>query len=172
MAEIEYIPDQQIIVDLFSGAAVGDVITFDSIADALGHDRRKLTSSVHTAIYNAQLVLEQDYQMVFSNIRGVGYKRLSDEEIVDRFEYDRRKLRKRAQRAASRLLNVQDFRALSPERRLTHQAALGVLAAISRTSSPAMVEAVKEEVKTVDSGKVPIGRILELMINRDDSRGT
>ena len=160
---LEYCPDIYVVRDLLAQANIGDTITFHQIADALD---RPMDSSAYGAIHQAKILLEKEDGMVFGNIRGVGYKRLTDPEIIESFEVDRRRLRRWAQRAARRLTNVNDYSNLSPEHKITHQAGLGVLAAVARVMAPKMLDNVKETISPIlpeNPKQVPVGRIIELM---------
>ncbi len=162
----EYYADVYVIRDLFAQAEIGETISFQQIADLLG---RAVDGSMYGAIHQAKILLEKEDRMVFGNIRNVGYKRLTDPEIIESFEVDRRRLRRKAQRAARRLTNVNDYSTLSPENKIIHQAGLGVLAAVARVTAPKMLENVKDTVSPTISDKptqVPVGRILEIMRDR------
>lgn len=162
----EYYSDVYIIRELFSKAEIGETITFAQISEVLN---RKMDNSTYSAIHLAKLLLEKEERMVFGNVRSVGYKRLTDSEIIEAFEVDRRRLRRRAQRAARRLTNVNDYGSLSEIHKITHQAGLGVLAAVARVTAPRMIESVKEVVSPIIPSKpnrVPIGRIIEIMMEK------
>jgi hypothetical protein len=159
----EYYTDVFIIRELFSQASIGETITFNQIEYALD---RPMDDGAYASIHQAKILLEKEDLMVFGNIRSVGYKRLTDTEIIEAFEVDRRRLRTRAQRAARRLTNVNNYSNLSPEHKITHQAGLGVLAAVARVTSPRILESVKETVSPIlpkNPTQVPVGRIIEIM---------
>jgi hypothetical protein len=159
-----YYADIYVIRDLFSKVEIGETITFAQIEEVM---KKPVDGSVYAAIHQAKILLESEDRMVFGNVRSVGYKRLTDSEIIESFELDRRRLRRRAQRAARRLTNINDYASLSNVQKITHQAGLGVLAAISRVAMPRTVEDVKKSVATLEaptkSTHAPIGKILDIM---------
>lgn len=119
---------------------VGAVCSFAAIGAALGKRVDGSTGAVQKALQRAR----DDNGMEFGSVVGIGYKRLSDAEIVETTARDIERHHRAAQRAAKRLTNVADFAALPPEAQARHNAALGVFAVIGAATTASAVRALEE----------------------------
>lgn len=114
-----------------AAAAVGEVVTWQALAEAAG----KPIADLRYAVEAARRSLTRDAGMVFGVIRAVGLKRLADGEIVDAASADVAGIRRRARRAAVRVTAVQDYAALSPGQQVAHTVALATFTAVGEVTS-------------------------------------
>lgn len=97
---------------------------------------------------------------VFDNVRGVGYRRLQDPEIVASSIGDTDTLRRRAKRAARKLGAVTNYTDLPADTKVEYNARLSVFGAIAAMTSQKAIEGVKESVGA--SGReLPFAKTLE-----------
>ena len=120
----------------------GANITYKTLSDCLGRSVEGATSSLQSAI---KRTLKRD-GIVFSNIFGLGYRRLTDAEIVKDSFRDIAGMRRRARRAGDKLTKVQDFQSLTQQEQISHNARLSVFSAIAQMSKGKAVEKIEQAV--------------------------
>lgn len=148
--------DTRLICDRLKQAAVGEVISFKALSEALGRKVEGADSSVQSAVRN---LLSVD-GVVFENVRGVGYQRLTDVEIVKSSEGMRERLRRGARRMVKKLTCVQDFAALSNDMKIKHNAAVSGFGAIAAMLTPGRMKKLEDSVEKA-SAQLPLAKTLE-----------
>ena len=101
----------RLLIALGSKADIGTVLSHAEISDAIGAKQEDRTTWFG-AWQSAQRALLRDEGMRFSAVRGVGYKRLNDEETVHEASAIYGAIRRKANRQKKRLLAV-DYTKLS-----------------------------------------------------------
>jgi hypothetical protein len=134
---------------------VGQTITFKALGDAISRPVEGGTAALQSALHKALA----DDGMVFENVRTVGYRRLSDVEIVDASSRDVRTIRRAVKRSA-RKLALADPRKLTDEKRHEMHARISVMAAIGVASSTTTERAVLKAVNQ-QGGELPLALTLE-----------
>ena len=149
--------DTKIIESVLAEANVGDLITYEQLSRALGRDVR-----VHalSSLGSARRSLLASKKYVFEVEKNVGLRRLNDQQIVDSMEYDRKKMRRQANRSL-RKLSVVDFDNLSEDKKRQHIVASAQLGAIEMFATK---NATKKIESKIDNSKkaLPIGETLKL----------
>lgn len=123
-------------------AQPGETVTYPELAQLVGRPVSGSDGNLRTAIERA---LQID-DAVFGCVVGIGYRRLTDSDIVRNGTRDTDSIRRRARRAGQKLTKIQDFEALDPRERVEHNARLAILAAIGQMTQPASIKAVEDEV--------------------------
>lgn len=132
--------DARILYDRIRQMKVGETLTYPEIAGVVGvktADSR--TKGLRTAMKMAMRLDNMD----FAAVHKIGYKRLSDVEIVDTVDQAMGRVRRGARRAANRLGHVQAFGNLPVEKQEKHNAALSlfnVVGSVTTTSSFVRIE--------------------------------
>lgn len=147
--------DTRLIYERMKQAAVGEVISFRALSEVIGNKVEGDNPSIQSAL--RKLLGEE---IVFENVRGVGYKRLNDVEIVQTYERDRVSIQRKARKAVKRLTCVQDFEALPNELKVRHNAAVSGFAAIAnmlKTGSMKKLETAVEHARE----QLPLAKTLE-----------
>lgn len=147
--------DTRIVRDRLAKAAIGETVTYTELSDALG--RKVGGGSPH--IQSAVRSLETD-GVIFGNIRGVGYQRLADAQIVDTVEHERKGLRRRARRIVHRLTSIGDFDGLPNASKIKHNAAVSAFGAIAAMLSPGKMKTLETTVESAQA-KLPLAKTLE-----------
>lgn len=120
-------------------AVVGTTVSYETLSQAIG---RNVQNSASSALQSARHVVQREFRMVFSTIRGSGLKRLNDSDIVDLSDKAREHARRHAKRTARKLVCV-DYDALPKAKQTKHNAALsmfGVLAEIATDKAQGRLE--------------------------------
>ena len=151
--------DTRMLYDLLSKAPVGETVTFARMSEALGRRVEGADSHLQSAL---RRLVSLD-QKVFSNVRGVGYQRLSDTEIVKSGERDRDHIQRSARKAAKRLLCVEDFDALPNDLKVKHNTYLSMYGAMVSMLSPGRVKNLESEVSKAQA-QLPLAKTLEAFI--------
>ena len=149
--------DTKVIESVLAEAKVGDMITYEQLSKAIGRDVRQFAKS---SLDSARRSLLNAKNYVFSVEKGVGLKRLNDNEIVDASEDDRKKLRRAARRSLKKL-SVVDFDNLTPDKKKQHIVASAQMGAVEMFANKNATK--KIEAKVNETSKVlPIGETLRM----------
>lgn len=147
--------DTRMVYDRMKQCVVGEVISYRTIGEILGRAVDGSCSNVQSALY----MLERD-GVAFANVRGTGYQRMDDVEIVGTAESVRKAIRRKAERGAKRLTCVQDFGALPNELKVKHNAALSGFGAIASIMSPGRMKSLEASVEKAGA-QLPLAKTLE-----------
>ena len=139
----------------------GEDIAYTTLTEAVGYKVEGGNSHLQSAINQCF----RNDGIVFDNIRGVGYRRLTDSEIVDAATRDTDAIRRKSRKAAKRLASVSKFEALPPEKRIEHNARLSLFAAITSMSKQSSVDEIKSDVAAFGN-QLPFAKTLEAFRNR------
>jgi hypothetical protein len=122
--------DVQALATVLDKLAVGSVATYAELTEAIGRD-----------ILNHRYLLDQTLnrlmrgRKIFGCVKGVGYQRLSDSEIVESSFGAMRRIRRMARKQATRLASV-EWNRMSDADRLAHNIHVSVLGAIAHAATP------------------------------------
>lgn len=134
----------------------GEDISYEVLSKAVGYQLEGANSHLQSAI---RMAFTND-GMVFDNIRGTGYRRLTDEEIIDAATRDTDSLRRKSRKSAKRLASVSNFASMAPEKRIEHNARLSLFAAITNMTKPSAYEQLRENVTSFGT-ELPFAKTLE-----------
>lgn len=153
--------DSRAIEDRLKKCAIGDEVSYADLSALIGRD----VAYERGAMASARRRLMRDQQMVFGVIRGIGLKRLGDEEIVGTGESVNTHIRRTARRAARQMSCVQDFGAMTENKQTQHNMWLslfGALTAVTRAQSVKRLAANVKEFKA----SLPLAKTLESFTQR------
>ncbi|MCP5099884.1 MAG: hypothetical protein GY943_30390 [Chloroflexi bacterium] len=123
--------DTRLLYELLKSCEVNETVTYVQLSKEIGQPVEGANSSLQSALRKC---MTQD-DIVFENVRGEGYKRLNDIDIVSASERDTTGIRKRARKAAKKLTLVTDFAALPQDKKIEHNTRLSILSAITSAAS-------------------------------------
>jgi hypothetical protein len=144
--------DAASIVALFEAAAVGETVSHKKIAEVLGRN----IDAVRGAMATALRAIQRENRMVFRSVRGVGYIRLNDSEIVDISDQAREKMRRAAGRTARTLVCV-DYDSLPKDKQTKHNAALSLFGAIAEISKSSSIRRLENAI-TITGKELPAAK--------------
>jgi len=150
--------DTKLLGDRLSALSVGSILTYEDLSGSIGRNvrleaRSNLTSAIHR-------LLRDGY--VFATVRGVGIKRLSDQEIIGVGLDVVQKVRRAAGRAQTKLAAVQDFDSLPRDSKTQHQVAMSVLGVLRHMTKSTTVKKLESRVAAVQS-ELPLTLTLEAL---------
>lgn len=148
--------DTRMIYDHLSKAEIGDTVNFTALSEAIGQRVEGATPSVQSALRRLQNLDGR----IFANVRGVGYQRLSDNEIVKTSESSRDLIRRHAAKSVRRLSCVVDFDGLPNDLKIKHNAGMSMFGAIANMLKPSSVRALENEVAKAQAS-LPLAKTLE-----------
>lgn len=147
--------DTRMVYDKLKTCAVGEVVSYATLGEILGRPMDGSSSNIQSALY----MLERD-GIAFANVRGVGYQRMNDQEVVGTAESYRKAIRRKAERGAKRLTCVQNFDVLPNELKVKHNAALSGFGAIASIMSPGRMKALEDTVERAGAS-LPLAKTLD-----------
>jgi hypothetical protein len=142
-------------------AAPGGTVSYADLSREVGYAVTGADSHLQSALRQC---LSQE-NAVFDNIRGEGYRRLTDEEIVSASSRDAERLRRGARRAIVKLSSVKDFSAMPPEKRLEHNARLSLFAVMRAMAKESAVKTITPHVQ-VANNQLPLAKTLEAFMRK------
>lgn len=147
--------DTRMLYEALKKVEIGETIRFAVLGETIGRKVSGGTPNLQSALH--RLLGEGK---AFANVRGVGYQRMTDVDVVNSAEREREGLRQKAKRAGKRLTCVHDFERLPNELKIKHNAALSAFGAIAACMSPARMKQVEEQV-AVSRAQLPLARTLQ-----------
>lgn len=148
--------DTRLLYQALTKLRPGEQITYAQLGEVVGYKIEGSNSHLQSAIRRCFSIDD----MVFDNIRGEGYRRLTDAEIVDAATRDTDALRRKSRKAAKRLASVTTVDQMAPEKRVEHNARLSLFAAITAMTKPKAIDALKSTVSAVGN-ELPFAKTLE-----------
>ena len=129
------------IAKALSAIPVGGEITHEAIAAMCGRSFDRLRGAMATALG----IVQREQRMVFASVRGVGYQRLNDAQIVDTFDQSSRRIRRIAARAAKKIVCV-DYENLPNNAKVKHNTALSIIGAMSEMASVGSAKRIEKRI--------------------------
>lgn len=149
--------EAQLLYDRLSKALPGEEITYHELSGIAARNVQTIASS---ALQTARKRCENINHIVFSVIRGIGLKRLTNEEIPQTAQSKIDHIRRTAKRAAKRLACV-DYTELSRQSQITHNINLSLLGVLAEVSKPSGGKILEHHIKNGQQ-PLPIGKTMEL----------
>ena len=154
----EMTADTAILYKHLTAMEPGDTVSYREMSTMLGREIRGDNSHLQSALRAAS----RDSGAVFDCVRNVGYRRLTDSEIVQTSAPRTARLRKRVEREGKRLAMVANFDALAINLKQDHNARVSVLGAIAQALKPKAIAEVRNHVST-SMETLPIAKTLEML---------
>lgn len=150
--------DTRILFERLLAAGPGDTVTYEEMNKLVGRDiqdkdRYVLQSALQKALTHGY---------VFGNIRKVGFKRLSDEEIVGTGASAISRTGRMSRRGIKKLSSVRNFNELPNGAQIKHNAAMSILGMISHATRKRQVKKIEERV-TYSQDKLSLRKTIEAM---------
>ena len=149
--------DTRALYDLLLQIEPEQIVHYTTMRDILGRQVDGADSNLQSALRRVQHL----DGIVFGNVRGVGYKRLNDIEIVQTSEHEITAIRRRTKKAAQRITLVGDFDSLPNSEKIQHNTFLSLFGALNAMTKPKQVRKLENAVATA-SKELPFGRTLEV----------
>lgn len=122
---------------------VGEVVTYQQLSQTIA---RNVTREAQAALHTARGIVQREDRMVFDAVRGVGLKRLNDEEIVDLSDKARDHIRRTSRRTAKKLTCV-DYDGMSRDKQVKHNTALSMLGVFMAMATEKSTRRLSEQVQ-------------------------
>lgn len=147
------------LADYFSDLSVGGIATYRDILGLLNFE--KIDSKCRSIIFAAKKLVLSERGIVMDSVRTIGFKRLSDGEIIGLGHGYSRKIRRASRLACNKISRV-NYDELSNEKKIAHNTYMSVLGAVSVITQPSKIKTIERAVEKAHS-KIEIGETLELM---------
>lgn len=156
--------EASLLSQLLAKAKKGDVITYTQMSDCISMPVHGATPSLQSAIR----IVRNDHDMVFACIRGTGYQRLDDSQIVADGTRDLEKIQRTARRASVKQSKV-EFDALDNKAKLKFTSQCGILGAVATMAKPKSVERLEGQI-TATEKTIPFNQTLSLFLKKADNQ--
>lgn len=123
--------DSRLLAQRLRDLKVGEQITYAELGAVISSPVHGGTPALRTALR----MLLRDDDRVFGVMRGIGLRRLNDQEIIAAADTDVVSIRHKARRAARKITAIADYDALSPKDQLAHTLKLSMFAAIGEMAT-------------------------------------
>lgn len=150
--------DTRLVFDRMKEAAVGDTITYSELSGIIGRD---VQGPGYSIVGSARRRLKRELNMIFDAVTNVGYKRLSDSEIVATSPRYMDSIRRKARAGAQTLTSVTNYDNLTAAQKSQHQAGVSVFGAIAAVTNAKAFERVEKAVAQSQS-VLPLAKTLEV----------
>lgn len=158
MPRFEASSDTRFLAQALETTKPGDIATFEALSSAIGRDVRKFAfPSLQSA-----LRMQVNEGRVFESIRGVGYQRLTDSDIVKTQAAKGLAHISRVARKTSKKILASSYDNLSNREKIDHNTQLSMLGAVGHLSKPSAMKLLTEHV-TNKGAELAIGDTLKLM---------
>ena len=148
--------ETQAAITCLEGVEAGKTVEYARLTDAMGVDAQR---GGRGAVQSARRYLERERSMVFAAMRGLGIKRLTDNEIVSTGSQGQAKMRRVARRYGRRQTCV-DFEALDQPTQVRQQIYRSLFNAAGALGKASAIR--KLESRVVESARVlPLNQTLE-----------
>jgi hypothetical protein len=155
-AIFEMSPDTRFLRQKLRALGQGVEVSYADLGKEIGKEVGGGFPALQSAVRG---LLKEGY--VFSPIRGVGLRRLTDAEIVSASDGDITSLRRRAKRAAKKLSSV-EYQKLTPAQQLAHTAKTSIMGAVASMTTDRAVNAI-EKVAGGKAGELPIRETMKAL---------
>lgn len=146
--------DTRMIIAKLQECKIGEIITYEDLDKTIG---RKTPPGI---LNTARKRVLSDNQIVFGTIRKVGFKRLSDSEIVDNSASTFNSIQRATKRERKKLISV-DFENLSSSSKIKHSATAATLAVINEIAKPKEQLKLESKISTNANQKLSMIQALE-----------
>lgn len=144
----------RLLSEFLSKVPVGTSVTFSELSNAAGETVTSTSGSLRSAFTR----IRRDHQIVFESVRGCGYKRLNDIEIVDSGENHAQRMRRSAERCVE-VLSCVEWNSLPEQKKREHNAKMGIMSLVATFTRPDAMKRVEERAPE-DRQEMTINNIL------------
>ena len=153
----EKLSETRIVENVLAEAAIGQIVSYEQLSRAIG----SLILKRRYIIDSAKGSLLKTNKMVFGCVRGVGLRRLNDEQVIDSIDCDNARVGKIARKSISKLATV-NFSSLPEDAKRKHVVVSAQVGAIRMFTTPKARNLIESRV-IADSGRtLSIGDTLSL----------
>lgn len=149
--------DTRLLYQALTEVPVGGTITYAQLSAVISREVEGRNYNLQSALRMAR----RDNNILFDNILGVGYRRMTDAEIVADSANDISTIRRRAKRSAEKLFKVSDFDSLTADEKVKHATSASVFSAVAQSLSAKGLNAIEGAVKAVGK-EIPVAETLRL----------
>lgn len=144
--------DAKTLVGLMRNIKVGEVLTYETMAEALNrnvtHDR--------SVIYTARGIVQKEDRMVFDSVFKLGIKRLDDSEIVNLGDRARTRVRRLSRKVTQAIVCV-NYDTLSRDAQVRHNTALSMFGVMAELATNKSFIKLESHVATAGT-ELPVGK--------------
>lgn len=135
----------------------GEVVEYDALTDLIKRDVR---GEAYSNLDTAKRRCESNDLIVIKPVRGVGVRRIPNDEIVAVAGDRLNKARRQTKRGLGELACA-DYDKLTPDQRLKHNASAAMLGTIHFMSKPSKIKSIETKLGA-GNGKLSVNQTLEL----------
>ena len=163
MTDVNKVPMFQLSIDTrhiyerLIKAKIGDVVNYQELSSIIGRD---IQNGARSNLTSARRIAERDDHYVFDAVKGVGIRRLSDEEMCDLGESVIAHIKKTSRRCVKRMVCVKDFSSLPKEAQTKHNTYVSVFSMLTEMAKPSNIKKIEHRVSEANQ-TLPFNKTLE-----------
>lgn len=146
--------DAKVLAHVLRNTATGQIAAYSQLTAAIARDvqsdARDVQSDARSVLETARQIVQREDKMIFDAVRGMGLKRLNDEEIVGLGDRTRDHVRRSARRVVKKMVCV-DYNNLSAEKQVQHNTALSMFGLFAEIATDKSARRLGEAVKDARS---------------------
>lgn len=152
--------ESQLLIDRLQKCSVGETATYDELSTVIGRNVQREGRGPLTTAMNR---LMRDDGRVFECVRGLGVKRLPDNEILDVGQCYIGRAHRAAMRGHQKILCIKSdgYDSLSNEDKIKYNTSRSMLGVLEHITKPSKVKAIEGRVADAQS-QLPPAKMLEL----------
>ena len=153
--------DSETLASLLLTVKAGEEISYQILSDSIHRD---VTSTARGNLMTARRKVMREEGFVFEPVRGVGLKRLLDNEIADLGRGTLLRINRASQRGIQKMSCVQKFEDLTPAEKTKHNAAMSLLGVFYQVSKSKSIKKIESTVAIMQS-RLPLENTLRAFLN-------
>lgn len=150
--------DVKTLSELLLSAEIGEVVTYEKMTEAIGRNILNSRSTLSSAMRGVQ----NSHQFVFSCVPTVGYKRLTNSEIVGKGEQFIKHIKRTSKRGAKNLACVQ-YDELTQDDKTSHNTRMTIFAMVQDNVSTKTTKIIEKMVSDSNAALPSARAAMELL---------
>jgi len=143
------------------GVEIGEVLTYESLGKAIGHDVRPVRGDANHLLQTARRRARDDHRVCFRAVPGIGLQRIDDIGKVEESSNQINKSRRASGRAVRMAVSVDDYQKLPKDRQIEHNRNLSIAGVLKHFTSDHGKKKIDAIVSSANAA-VPVARSLEV----------
>lgn len=138
-------------------AETGEVINYKELSLIIG---RNIQNGARSNLTSARRIAERDDHYVFDVVRGVGIRRLNDQEMCGLGESALSHIKRTSRRCVKRMVCVRDFSSLPKVAQTKHNTYVSVFSMLTEMAKPSNIKKIEHKVSETNQ-TLPFNKTLE-----------
>ena len=141
---------------------INPIITYRELGDLIGRNvQKQARGNLYTAIH----MMQREHTIVFGTVKGIGLKRLNDEEVAHTGGGVLQHIKRATTRGIRKLICIEDFNSLPNEAKIKHNASLSILGVFREMTKQKKIKQIESKVNETQL-QLPIVKTIEAFMGK------